>query len=126
MNTVDHYTELQEVLERMRVEFSQNDVVQIGFYRMSRPDAEDPFHDLIACSGIVSEWPEGIYYEEATKTFFYYGELPPAWGAEKTHFPITGELLIVLPESVQSSLMRVAQSGVPETHPFDNQQLITF
>jgi predicted methyltransferase len=45
MNTVDRYTDLQEVLERMREEFAQEGTIEIRYIRMTRTGTDDPFHD---------------------------------------------------------------------------------
>lgn len=124
MSAVDRYTDLQEVLERMCEEFAREAVVEIHYIQMSRPGTDHPFHDFITCSGIVSEWPEGIYCEEDTNAFFYHGELPPAWGAAKTTFPVEGDLLTLLPERVKDALIRVVQTGNPESYPFHHQELL--
>ena len=125
MSTENRYADLQSVLERMQEEFSRSGSVEISFQYMSRPGTDDPMHDFLTCSAIISEWDEGIYCEAHTKTFFYNGELPPAFGARKTTFPVTGDLLSLLPENVKNVLIRVVETGIPESHPFHDEDFLS-
>jgi hypothetical protein len=125
MSTENRYADLQGVLERMQGEFAGSGLVEISFQYISRPGADDPMHDFLTCSAIISEWDEGIYCEADTKTFFYHGELPPAFGARKTTFPVTGDLLTLIPKNVKNALIGVVETGIPESHPFHDQHFLS-
>ena len=120
MNQTD---ELKEVLQNMQQEFSSQGEITVTFGSVGRMSSYDGAIEMIVCSGIVTEWDEGIYYNIEQDVFFFDGELRSSFGGNKTSFPIEGEMLQLLPEGLSEVLKRVADTEIPETIPFIDIQL---
>jgi hypothetical protein len=116
---MNHTDELKEVLQNVQEEFSSQGEITVSHGSVGRISMFDGSYQMIFCSGIATEWEEGIYYNIEQDIFFFEGELRSSFGGNRTSFSIDGEMLTLLPEGLKEVLKRVAETEIPETISFE-------
>jgi len=115
---MEHINDLKEVLQDMQEEFYESGEIQVFIGAIGRLYPATGRTVMLHCSGIVTEWSEGIYYNADSDIFLFSGELRTSFGGERTEFIIEGEMLGLLSEPLKAALKRVAETEITETVPF--------